>query len=119
MRFLFLLNTTGGALPEPGTPAAAEVFAAYREVTEAMAGAGVLVDCAPLQPRSGSTTVRVRDGETLTGGGHASEVEEHLGGYTVVECADLDEAVRWAARIPAARDASVEVRPVVSVQTPV
>jgi hypothetical protein len=60
--------------------------------------------------------VRVRDGETILTDGPSAEIKEQLGGYTIVECADLDEALKWAAVMPAARDASVEVRPIVPVQ---
>jgi hypothetical protein len=119
MKYLFLLNRTEDSLPEPGTREAAELLAAYRDVNAAMAEAKVLVDCAPLQPGSATTTVRVRDGETLITDGPSAEIKEQLGGYTIVECDDLDEALRWAARIPAARAASVEVRPVVQVGAPV
>jgi hypothetical protein len=115
MRYLLLLNRTADALPEPGTAAAAAMLDAYREVNEAMAEAGVLVDCAPLAPRSSSTTVRVRGGETLLTDGPAAEIKEQLGGYAIVECDDLDEALRWAAASPAATAASVEVRPIVDV----
>ena len=118
MRYLFLLNRTVDALPEPGTAQAAEMFAAYTEVTEAMAKAGVLVDSAPLTPTTAATTVRVRDGQTLITDSPAAEIKEYLGGYTIAECADLDEALRWAARIPAASDASVEVRPIAAARPP-
>lgn len=118
MKYLFLLNTTEDALPEPGTAAAAALYEAYGKANAAMAAAGVLRDCAPLHPPSSSTTVRVRDGEILLTDGPAAEIKEHLGGYTIVECDDLDEALRWAATIPAAQQASVEVRPVVAVQVP-
>lgn len=112
MKYLLLLNRTEDVLPEPGSPDAAELHAAYGEVNSAMAEAGVLLDCAPLQPESASTTVRVRNGETLITDGPAADIKEHLGGYAIIECADLDEALRWATRIPAARVASVEIRPV-------
>jgi hypothetical protein len=115
MKYLFLLNRTQDSLPEPGTREAAELLAGYNEVTAAMAAAKVLVDCAPLQPQSATTTVRVRDGETLITDGPSAEIKEQLGGYTIVECADLDEALRWAASIPAAREASVEVRPAATI----
>jgi hypothetical protein len=118
VKYLLLLNTTEDALPEPGTAAAAELYEGYRKANAAMMEAGVLRDCAPLHPRSSSTTVRVRAGEILLTDGPAAEIKEHLGGYTIVECADLDEALRWAATIPAAERASVEVRPVVAVQVP-
>jgi hypothetical protein len=67
-----------------------------------------------LQPGSTATTVRVRDGETLTTDGPFVETKEELGGYYVIQADDLDEAVAFAARIPAARfGGAVEVRPVV------
>jgi hypothetical protein len=112
VRYLFLLNRTTDALPEPGTAEADQMLQAYGEAVEALAKAGVLIDCAPLAARSSSTTVRVRDGETILTDGPAAEIKEQLGGYTIVECADLDEALKWAATMPAARDASVEVRPI-------
>jgi hypothetical protein len=118
VRYLFLLNRNVDALPEPGTAQAAAMFAAYMEVTEAMAKAGVLVDCAPLTGESAPTTVRICDGQVLITDGPAAEIKEYLGGYTVVDCADLDEALSWAARIPAARDASVEVRPIAAARPP-
>lgn len=65
-----------------------------------------------------ATTVRVRDGEVLLTDGPAAELKEQIGGYTIIECADLDEAIKWAAMIPAANEASVEVRPVATVRVP-
>jgi hypothetical protein len=56
--------------------------------------------------------VRVRDGETLLTDGPFAETREQLGGYYLLDCADLDEANRWAARIPDAANGAVEVRPV-------
>jgi hypothetical protein len=113
MRYLFLLY--GNQLPEPGTTAAEQVLAAYTASTQAMAEAGILISCGPLQPPAATTTVRVRGGETLLTDGPAAEIKEHFGGYTLVECEDLDEALRWAARIPAASEGQVEVRPIVPV----
>jgi hypothetical protein len=94
------------------------MYSAYRGSMDAMAEAGVLIDCAPLHPVSSSTTVRVRDGETLITDGPAAEIKEHFGGYTLIECADLDEALRWAATVPAALTGSVEVRPVIETMAP-
>jgi hypothetical protein len=118
MKYLFLLYGPGESLPEPGTEAARRMLEEYTAATEAMAKAGVLVDCAPLQPVTAATTVRVRDDATLLTDGPAAEIKEHFGGYTLVECADLDEALKWAATMPAARAGSVEVRPVVDVGVP-
>ena len=60
-----------------------------------------------------STTVRVRDGKTLTTDGPFAETREQLGGFYLIECNNLDEAIQWAAKIPNAKNGSVEVRPVV------
>jgi hypothetical protein len=116
MKYMFLLY--GRPLGEQSAEEMQETFTAYKAAKDTMAEAGVLVDCEPLHPVSASTTVRVRDGETLLTDGPAAEIKEHFGGYTVVECADLDEALRWAALMPAANGGSVEVRPVVQVEVP-
>jgi hypothetical protein len=117
MKYMFLLY--GQDLPEPGTEAAARLFEQWDTARQAMADAGVLIDCAPLQPPAASTTVRVRGGETLLTDGPAAEIKEQFGGFTLIECDGLDDALKWAARIPTALDGSVEVRPVVSVQAPI
>jgi hypothetical protein len=113
MKYMFLLY--GPDLPEPGTDEARALLEDWTTAKQAMADAGVLIDCAPLQPPAASTTVRVRGGETLLTDGPAAEIKEQFGGFTLIECADLDDALKWAARIPTARDGSVEVRPVIAV----
>jgi hypothetical protein len=115
MKYLFLLNTAEDGLPDPGTAEHAAMFQAYGAAVAAMAEAGVLVDCAPLEPASTATTVRVRGGGTVLTDGPAAELREQVGGYTLIECPDLDQALRWAATIPAALTGSVEVRPVIVV----
>jgi len=114
MKYLFLLYANA-PMPEPGTAGARKLLEDWTEAERAMAKAGVLIDCAPLQPVAASTTVRVRDGETLLTDGPAAEIKEVFGGFTLVECADLDEALKWAARIPTALDGKVEVRPILQV----
>jgi hypothetical protein len=115
MRYLFLLYGPDEPLPAPGSPEGQQMIREWRSATEAMARAGVLIDCGPLQPPAAATTVRVRDGETLLTDGPAAEIKEQFGGYTLVECAGLDEALRWAATVPTALNGSVEVRPVVQI----
>lgn len=111
MKYLMLLYNPGGDRPNPASPEGARLFGEYRQVTAAMAEAGVLLDSAPLAPDSSATTVRIREGKTVLTDGPAAEIKEWLGGYTLIQCADLDEALTWASRIPAARDACVVVRP--------
>ena len=114
MKYMFLLRTEDDGPPEQGTPAADQMYADYQVAIQAMARAGVLVDCAPLQGASLATTVRVRDGATVLTDGPAAELKEQVGGYTLVDCADLDEALTYAAMIPAAATGSVEIRAVIT-----
>jgi hypothetical protein len=71
-----------------------------------------------LQPVAAATTIRVKDGKKLVTDGPFAETKEQLGGYYVVEAKDLDEATAIAARIPAARTGSIEVRPIIDMQMP-
>ncbi len=74
--------------------------------------AGVMVDGDELAASRDATTVRVRDAQVTVTDGPYAEVKEALGGYFVLECPTIDEAVAWAARIPGAEHGAVEVRPV-------
>jgi hypothetical protein len=112
MKYIALLYGEPGAGPAPGTPGFVEMPGGFQSATAAMADAGVLVDSGPLQPRQTAATVRVRDGETLLSDGPFAEINEQLGGYYILDCEDLDAAVRYAAMIPSAKYGSVEVRPV-------
>jgi hypothetical protein len=94
------------------------MLAEFGAATSAMAAAGVLVDSSPLMPPETARTVRVRDGEVLLTDGPFAEIKEHLGGYYVLDCDDIDEAARWAATIPSAKYGSVEVRPLMVVDAP-
>jgi hypothetical protein len=65
-----------------------------------------------LMPTNTATTVRVRDGKILTTDGPFAETKEQLGGYYLLDCDDLDKAIEIAARIPGAKDGSIEIRPI-------
>ena len=88
------------------------VFAEHGAFGEAAREAGVFAGGDGLQPAATATTVRVRDGERLLTDGPYAETKEQLGGFYMLECKDLDEALAWAARIPEAKTGAVEVRPV-------
>jgi hypothetical protein len=88
------------------------VYAQYRAFSDEATEAGVMAGGAELASTRDATTVRVRDTETLVTDGPYAEVKEALGGYFLLECASIDEAVDWAARIPGAEHGAVEVRPV-------
>jgi hypothetical protein len=80
--------------------------------TDAMDKAGVRVGGEALQPTATATTVRVKDGKTITTHGPFAETKEQLGGYYMVDCENLDQAIEWAARCPTVRVGSIEVRPI-------
>lgn len=112
MQYALLIYTV-----EPAEPPAPEQFmaemGAYDAFTELIRGNGAYRAGEALESVATATTVRVRDGKTLTTDGPFAETKETLGGFYVIEAADLDEAIAYAARIPGALHGSIEVRPVV------
>jgi hypothetical protein len=88
------------------------------EFTDSLREAGLLLGGDPLHPVDTATTVRVRNDETEIVDGPFAVTKEYLVGYYMLECADLDEALKQAARVPLARHGSVEVRPVVDMSSP-
>jgi hypothetical protein len=86
-------------------------WGAYRAYTNALNEAGIMIGGAPLQPGHLATTIRHRDGKRQVQDGPYAEAKEQLGGYYVIDVADLDKALEWAARCPAASSGAVEVRP--------
>ena len=114
MKYMLLIYVDPQAAPEGGTPEAAAEFEAYGAYTQELIGAGVMVSGDPLHGNDTATTVRLRSGETLTSDGPFAETKEHLGGYYIVDVADLDAAIAWAAKIPSASHSAVEVRPVMA-----
>src|SRR6185312_1509312 len=91
----------------------------YGDFTRSIIESGHYKGGNALQPTTTATSVRVRDGKTLLTDGPFAETAEHLGGYYLIEAANLDEATGIAARIPGARNGTVEVRPIMSVPSPV
>lgn len=86
-------------------------WGAYRAYTQALQAAGVMVGGAGLQPPPLGTTVRQRDGKRQVQDGPYAETKEQLGGFYEIDVPDLDTALDWAARCPAASTGAVEVRP--------
>ena len=89
-----------------------KVMAEYGAFTESIVKSGHYKGGDELQPVATATTVRVRNGKPMITDGPFAETREQLGGYYLIEAKDLDEANAIAARIPSARDGSVEVRPI-------
>ena len=84
----------------------------YAGYNEGLRQAGVFVEGAPLESTQTATTVRMRDGRQLITDGPFAETREALGGYYVLECETLDDALAHAGRCPSARSGSIEVRPI-------
>lgn len=89
-----------------------KIFGEYMQFTEDIKKSGHYLGGNALKPTQTATTMRVRDGKRLTTDGPFAETKEQLGGYYLIEAADLDAAINVAARIPSARAGSVEVRPI-------
>lgn len=114
MRYMLLIY--GCERPEWDTPEHADKIAAVRAFSQKCAEDGVLLAADPLHTTDTATTVRVRGGETLMTDGPFAETAEHLGGYFILDGADLDDALRYAALCPMAAEGSVEVRPILELQ---
>lgn len=89
-----------------------QAMAAYSAYTEALKKAGLLAGSNRLRPSSVATTVRVANGKSQVLNGPYADSKEQLGGYYVIDVPDLDAAISWAARCPAASHGVVEVRPI-------
>jgi len=112
MRFMMLLyvnEAEGAAMSQEERGA---VFAAYGTFTNEIREKGIMHAGDALQPTSTAKTVQVRDGRLVSTDGPFAETKEQLGGYYILDCKDWDEAVAWAAKIPAAQSGTVEVRPI-------
>jgi hypothetical protein len=115
MKYMLLMYANEAETPHytpEDTPEAYQAAAKewYAFETEAKA-AGVWLANDGLSPVSDATTVRVRNGRRLIADGPFAETHEQLGGYYLLDCKDLDEALDWAAKIPTAKYGTVEVRP--------
>jgi hypothetical protein len=111
MRYLLLIYTE-----EPTEMPPADVIAAQTEAYDAFSNEvrdrGLLEAGEALHPTTSATTVRVRDGETVTTDGPFAETKEALGGFYLINAKDLDEAIELAAKIPGAVHGSIEIRPI-------
>jgi len=106
VKYMFLIYA------DPAQPDTPELMARYRAITEDAAGRGALRGGDQLHRSHAATTVRVRNGETLLSDGPYAETKEQIGGYYILECGDLDEALAFASSIPNAEGGCIEVRPI-------
>jgi hypothetical protein len=112
MRYMMLIYGDESGYESVTEAQMAEQGAAYDVFTTDVKARNIFLGGDPLQPTRTATTVRVRDGKTLTTDGPFAETKEALGGFYILNCKDLDEALELAAKIPGARSGSIEVRPI-------
>ena len=110
MRYLLLIYTSEQL--EASQDAMTAEFAAYDAFTNELRERGIYEAGEALRPTSTATTVRVRDGQTVTTDGPYVETKEALGGFYMVDANDLDDAIKLAAKIPGAKHGSIEIRPI-------
>lgn len=113
MRYLCLLYDSEAEGAELWEREGDKIMAEYYAFTDEIQKSGQYLGGEALQPVATATTVRIRRGKLQTTDGPFAETKEQLGGYYLIEAQDLNEAIRIAARIPAVRTGSVEIRPII------
>ena len=111
MQYLLLIHDDEQKFEQMSEQEIRGLLGEYGAFTAAIKESGVLVGANRLRPVATAATVRIRDGEQVVTDGPFAETKEQLGGYYLVDTETLDEALEWAARIPSARNGSIEVRP--------
>jgi hypothetical protein len=112
MKYLLLIYENEASFAGISEAEQGKIFQEYMDYSKGIRKSGNYIAGQALQPVSTATTVRVKNGKTLTTDGPFAETREQLGGFYMVEAKDLDEAIKLAAGIPGARTGSIEVRPI-------
>ena len=118
MKYLCLIYDSEAEWMKMSQAEQGKMYEEYRQFTEDIKAKGNHLGGSQLQPISTATTVRIRNGKRLTTDGPFAETREQLGGYYLIESANLDEAVDIAARIPGAKYGTIEVRPIMVIPMP-
>ena len=118
MQYLLMLYSNESAWDKMTPEQQQQGYAAYMSYTEALKQAGAFQGSNRLRPTSTATLVRAANGESQVLDGPYADTKEQLGGYYLIEAADLDAALAWAARCPGAGHGTVEVRPVWEMSAP-
>jgi hypothetical protein len=114
MQYMLLIYNSPSSWDSLTEAEQGEIFGAYGTFTEELQSSGKMVAGDALQPISTATSIRIREGETLTTDGPFAETKEVLGGYYLIDVDTLDEALEWGAKIPGATYGTIEVRPIVT-----
>jgi hypothetical protein len=112
MQYMLLIYGDERAVESMPREEVTEIINAYMAYTQALHDEKVWVASNRLRPTTAATTVRTKDGRTQVLDGPFAETKEQLGGYYLIDVPDLDAALSWASRCPAARYGTVEVRPI-------
>lgn len=112
MKYLLLIYENEGNYANASEADQGRIFQEYMDYSRGIKKNGNYIGGEALQPIATATTVRQRNGKTLTTDGPFAETKEQLGGFYLVEAKDLDEAIKLAGGIPAVRTGSIEVRPI-------
>jgi len=111
MKYMLLIYGNEAAMQAAGKADVDQMMSAYGAYTEAMKKAGVLLSGDRLQFSTSATTIRGTNGKAQVLDGPYAETKEQLGGYYLIDAPDLDAALSWAKRCPAASHGTVELRP--------
>jgi len=114
MKYIALIYGAPGSTPDFGDADFDNYMGAYQQATETYIKDGVMVSGEALEPVSAATVVRVRKGKTETMDGPFAETKEQLGGFYLLDCDNLDDAIRYAAMIPDAATGTIELRPIMN-----
>ncbi|MFC3194793.1 YciI family protein [Marinicella sediminis] len=114
MQYLLMIYSAEDAGPQPGTEAFMKMLGEYQSFNDETQNDGVYVAGEPLESINTATTVRVRNGQQEITDGPFAETKEALGGFYLLDCENLDEAIAYAAKIPTAAYGSIEIRPIMN-----
>src|SRR5665213_2784065 len=112
MRYMLMIFSSEDPTIEFSEADMMAMYEGHAKFGSELGALGKMVGGEELQPSSTATVVKVRNGETITVDGPFVETKEQLGGFYLIEADDLDEAIQWAAKIPAGPTTTIEVRPV-------
>ena len=112
MRYMLMINNDESALAAMPVEKTQQMSAAYGAYTEALKKSGAWLAGERLRPTQATTSVRIADGTTNVIDGPYADTKEQLAGFYMIEAADIDTAIEWAARCPAASTGTVELRPI-------
>ncbi len=117
MKYIALIYSNEATDPKPGSEEFGRLIGEYQAATQRFMDDEVMVAGDPLESVETATTLRSRNGELNMTDGPFAETKEQLGGYYIFECDNLDDAIKYAAMIPSVKYGSIEVRPVMTIET--